>query len=308
LATVDDEAFVRWLTAAEERYLEDLTRPELGRALRALGRTYVERRDGLANGKALEGRGKRAAFALYYAPLHFLTVRAIARNLTQPDGTRRNPTKPDGTQPNLTEPDGTRRNLTEPDGTRRNLTEPVGTRRNLTEPVGTRRNLTQPVVFDLGCGTGAAGAAWALETGARVSGSDVSAWAVTEANWTYATLGVQGRATRAGIERLSLPSSPSTLLAAFVVNELPDVTRAAALERLVAAAHDGHTVVVIEPIAKALIPWWREWERAFGALGGRSDEWRFPANLPPRLRDLDKSAGLKHRELTARSLTTFRAE
>ncbi len=259
---MSDDAFNRWLAAAEDRYLADLTRPELGRALRALASCYVERRDRLSDGSALEGRGKRAAFALYYAPLHFLTVRAIARELHQPDGTR----------PNLTKPDGTSR-----------------------------------LVIDIGCGTGAAGAAWALETGARVSGIDVSAWAAGEASWTYSTLGVQGRATRGGLERLSLPSTPSTLVAAFVINELPADARAAVLARLVAAAGEGHAVVIVEPIARALTPWWREWEKAFGTVGGRTTEWRFKANLPPLLRDLDKSAGLTHRELTARSLTTFRA-
>ncbi len=257
-----DEAFRHWLQEAERRYLADLTRPELGRALRVLGATYVHRRETLAGGKALEGRGKRAAFALYYAPLHFLTVRAIARECHQPDETR----------PSLTTPAGTAR-----------------------------------LVIDIGCGTGAAGAAWALETGAHVSGFDVSAWAVGEACWTYATLGVKGRARRGGIESLALPSTPSTLLAAFVINELPDTARAQALDRLTGAARAGHAVVVIEPIARTMTPWWPAWERAFSSLGGGAREWRFKADLPPRLRDLDKSAGLTHRELTARSLTTFRA-
>jgi hypothetical protein len=257
-----DEAFRHWLREAERRYLADLTRPELGRALRVLGATYVHRRETLAGGKALEGRGKRAAFALYYAPLHFLTVRAIAREVHEPDETRSSLPTPDGP--------------------------------------------ARPVI-DIGCGTGAAGAAWALETGAPVSGLDVSAWAVGEACWTYATLGVKGRARRGSIESLALPSTPSTLLAAFVINELPATVRSQALDRLTAAARAGHSVVVIEPIARTTTPWWPEWERSFSPLGGRSREWRFRADLPPLLRDLDKSAGLTHRELTARSLTTFRA-
>lgn len=70
-----------WVAALEERHLANLTRPELTRALRALSSCYVERREKLAGGAALEGHGKRAAFALFYGPLHFLTVSAVVRAL-----------------------------------------------------------------------------------------------------------------------------------------------------------------------------------------------------------------------------------
>lgn len=70
-----------YLSALERRHLANLTRPELTRALRALSSCYVERRDKLAGGAALEGAGKRAAFALFYGPLHLLTVTQIVREL-----------------------------------------------------------------------------------------------------------------------------------------------------------------------------------------------------------------------------------
>ncbi len=70
-----------WLAALEARHLANLTRPELTRALRALSSCYVERREKLTSGAALEGAGKRAAFALFYGPLHFLTVTAVVRAL-----------------------------------------------------------------------------------------------------------------------------------------------------------------------------------------------------------------------------------
>lgn len=55
---------------------------EVTRALRALSSTYVERRDSaLADNKALDGAGKRAAFALYYGPIHFLLIQHIIREL-----------------------------------------------------------------------------------------------------------------------------------------------------------------------------------------------------------------------------------
>jgi hypothetical protein len=54
---------------------------EVTRALRALSSNYVERRAQLSTGSALAGAGKRAAFALFYAPLHYLLVREIVRAL-----------------------------------------------------------------------------------------------------------------------------------------------------------------------------------------------------------------------------------
>jgi hypothetical protein len=77
----DETALAAWLEALEVRHLADLRLAEVGRALRALSSAYVERRDRLARGAALDGAGKRAAFALFYGPLHYLLVRAIVRAL-----------------------------------------------------------------------------------------------------------------------------------------------------------------------------------------------------------------------------------
>jgi predicted RNA methylase len=74
--------FSQYLSALEARHLADLRFSEVTRALRALSSAYVERREtALAGHKALDGAGKRAAFALYYGPLHFLLIQHIAREL-----------------------------------------------------------------------------------------------------------------------------------------------------------------------------------------------------------------------------------
>ncbi len=71
-----------FLDQLEQRHLANLTFSEVNRALRALSSTYVERRESaLAEHKALDGAGKRAAFALYYGPLHYLLVAHIMREL-----------------------------------------------------------------------------------------------------------------------------------------------------------------------------------------------------------------------------------
>ncbi|HVH58646.1 MAG TPA: class I SAM-dependent methyltransferase [Vicinamibacterales bacterium] len=73
--------FEEWIAELDRRHLADLTPSEVGRALRALSSCYVERRARLSTGAALEGAGKRAAFALFYAVQHFLIGREIARTL-----------------------------------------------------------------------------------------------------------------------------------------------------------------------------------------------------------------------------------
>ncbi|MEK6630947.1 MAG: hypothetical protein AABY89_09460, partial [Acidobacteriota bacterium] len=80
-ACAEPDPFLRWLTALEERHMADLRPAEVSRALRALSSAYVERRDRLGRGAALDGAGKRAAFALFYGPLHFLATREIVRAL-----------------------------------------------------------------------------------------------------------------------------------------------------------------------------------------------------------------------------------
>lgn len=239
-----------WLDALEQRHMADLTFQEIVRALRALSSCYVERRAKLAGGGALDSRGKRAAFALFYGPLHFILTRYIIRALGDP----------------------------------------------------ATGNLTE--VADLGCGTGVAGAAWALESGhARINGADRNAWAAAEANWTYRALGLNGRAVARDVARTRLPSTPhSAILLAYVVNELGEQDRDHLADGLKVAHARGTRVLVIEPIARRVAPWWSRWEDLFASGGGRADEWRFPSDLPQRQKQLARAAGLDPRELTARTL------
>ena len=68
-------AYDAWQERALARFLPPLRFPELRRGVQALSSLYVERRGGgdLA-ARSLEGAAKRAAFACFYAPLHFLTL------------------------------------------------------------------------------------------------------------------------------------------------------------------------------------------------------------------------------------------
>jgi SAM-dependent methyltransferase len=222
--------------------------------LRALSSAYVERRGALADGAALSGAGKRAAFALFYGPLHFLLIRHIAENLP-----------------------------------------------------GAATGASS--VIDLGCGTGAAGAAWAAYQGSdsstdrlKVVGVDRHPWAVAEAARTYKAFGLQAAVRRADITTAALPSGPATFLAAFAVNELADAPRDALLTALLQRASRGDRVLIVEPVAGFVARWWDRWRDTVESAGGRADEWRLRAELPAIVAKLDRAAGLDHRQLLGRSL------
>jgi SAM-dependent methyltransferase len=248
VAAPAEDPFDRWFPAVEARHLERLTFPEVRRGLQALSSLYVQRRGRLPSGAALDGAGKRAAFALFYAPLHFLLVRQIVRSVAAAG-------RP-----------------------------------------GT--------ILDLGSGTGVAGAAWALECHPRprLLAIDRNPWAVSEARWNLRRLGLEGEARRADVNRLDFRGRGEAILAAFTLNEMPPEDREALLAKMLAAVRRGSDLLIIEPIARGVTPWWEGWSSAVLAEGGRDDAWRFEQPLPERLRLLDRAAKLDHSELTGRSL------
>jgi hypothetical protein len=79
-----EETVDAWLAALQARHRQALTTTEFLKAVRALSARYVERRSSLGDRSPLDSAGKRAAFAAFYAPLHFLTVRHIIRVLDVP--------------------------------------------------------------------------------------------------------------------------------------------------------------------------------------------------------------------------------
>lgn len=245
LPTVIDE----WLSALEQRHFANLTFSQVTRALRALSATYVERRERLAHRSAFDSAGKRAAYALYYGPLHFLTVSLIVDALSLAARPARH-------------------------------------------------------ILDLGCGGGAAGAAWAsrLSPRAQITGIDSHPWALTEAAFTYRSFGLRADTRRGHAARVVLPRAADAAVAGWVLNELDDASRADVKSVLLDAARAGKQVLVVEPIATRVSPWWGDWVRDFDAIGGRADEWRFRVELADLIERFDRAAGMRHDQLKARSL------
>jgi hypothetical protein len=78
---VTDRDFLQWFEALERRHLGELNFSEVRKGVQAVSSLYVERRDRLSSASLFSGAGKRAAFALFFGPLHFLLVRQIAEAL-----------------------------------------------------------------------------------------------------------------------------------------------------------------------------------------------------------------------------------
>ena len=244
---ITDPRFYQWLEGLEARHLSDLRFSELTRALRALSARYVERRGRLLERGAFDTAGKRAAYALYYSPLHFITVTLIVKAL------------------------------------------------------GAAR--LGGVTLDLGCGAGAAGAAWASQLRpSMVVGVDANPWAIAEAALTYGAFDLAHETRRGNAARLALPRSTNTIVVGWMLNEVDEGSRDAIRTKLLQAATQGAAVLIVEPIATRISPWWNEWGDEFGRVGGRVDQWRFPVELPEILQRLDRAARLNHSELTAKSI------
>jgi SAM-dependent methyltransferase len=249
------DAFDAWVARLEERHLANLTLSEIARGLRALSSAYVERRQtAIPASRMLDGAGKRAAFALYYGPLHFLATRNAMLEIVS-------------SAPNL-------------------MPHP---------PLA---------VLDLGCGTGAVGAAAAAVTGAHaITGIDTHPWALDEARDTYASFGLAASLSRGSAARFRVPRHPALIVAGYFVNELRNDERARLLPALVDAVRRGSHVMIVEPLARSATPWWPEWALALAPCRPDDREWKLTVDPPDIVRRLGKAAGLTPTSINFRTLT-----
>lgn len=245
------DAFDAWLADAVARHTAALDFREVRKGAQALSWLYVERRGEVdLAARSVDGRGKRAALATYYAPLHFLTAHhAMGR---------------------------------------------IGNAR-----FGATRRL-----IDVGCGTGASGSAVATALGCSdVTGIDRSGFALSESRLTYAAFGLLGRTRRGRVPDLLPRAETGDLwLFGWSVNEMDERTRDALLERIVRAIGFGTRILIFEPLAGSISPWWPAWRAALKPLGVADFECKAPVALPEWIARLDAASGLDHRVLGARAL------
>jgi hypothetical protein len=232
-----------------------LTFPEVRKGVRALSALYVEKRaEGSLAHRALDGAGKRAAFATCYAPLHFLTLHHALRALGLDWLEESEPPKR---------------------------------------------------IVDLGSGTGAAGAAVAtsLAKPLPVVAVDRSGWALGEARRTYSAFGLTARTTRGALPR-ALPHrrAGDIWVAGWSLNECDERARTDLLSAFESACAAGIRLLIVEPLAGPVTPWWDHWSERLGRFGIQAGTLRTRIDLPAWIRKLDVAAGLDHRTIGARVL------
>jgi len=75
-----DAAFDAWADELRRRHTQALTFKEIRKGVVALSRIYVQERNRIGS-NVFDGAGKRAAFACFYTPLHYLLVHGIVTRL-----------------------------------------------------------------------------------------------------------------------------------------------------------------------------------------------------------------------------------
>lgn len=298
-------AFDRWLEASCARWMPPLTFQEVRKGIRAVSSLYLERRAaGRIGPRLAQGRGKRAAFATYYAALHFLTAwHAVQRLGPARLGRVRRiydlgcGTGAAGAAVALALRSG---QDDRPPAPAPNA-DPALRRDPVDRP--THPGVSAPA-FGAAPGRGSQEGRRSSASGAfRVQASDVAAWMLPEARFTYASFGVPARVSRTALPRSMPRGAPGDLLLlAWVANEVPDDVRRTLLPALEAALRRGSRLLLVEPLAGSVSPWWPDWSAALRPLSVSDAELKQRVDLPPWLARMDHAAGLDHRTLGARLL------
>lgn len=245
------DAFDDWLADVVARHGEQLTFTEIRKGVQALSTLYVERhREGRLAARSVDGLGKRAGLATYYAALHFLTtIHAV-------------------------------------------------------EMVGDE--LAAPArILDLGCGTGAVGAAAALGLGGaappRIVGIDRSGWALDEARKTWESFGLLGQTERTDLPHgMPKPVRGDLVCCGWFLSELGEDERQTMLRRFRSAIRRGVQLLILEPLSTKTSPWWAEWAASLTGGGIRDELVRVAIKRPRFIADMDKAAHLDHQLIGAR--------
>ncbi len=232
--------------------MDELSIRDLRRGIQSVSRVYVQERNaGGLGGRATGGAARRAAFACYYAPLHFLTAWHLVQS-------------------------------------------------------GILAGSSAPSrIIDLGCGTAAVGSALSLWSGgvARVEGIEALGWAAREARQTFKALGLRGRVRRAQLPSgLPRGAEGDWWVAGWFLNECDETVREGVLDELCAAARKGATVLILEPLAHAAAPWWKDTSARLLAEGWNTGLFKQEVELPDLLERLDQASGLDHSTLGVRWL------
>jgi len=252
-----------WLVALERRHHASLTASEFLKAVRALSARYVEKRAALSGRSAIDSSGKRAAFAAFYAPLHFLTTQEILRAIAARGsfGTRADPER----------------------------IVDLGCGTGVASAAWSLQFGGRPVI------SGVDVHPWAIDESEWT-------WTQLRLRGRSRRGDLVEAAGRLASEHRRTPLSRTAVIAAWSVNEVADAARERLLPALLGLAHRGACVLIVEPLARAAVRWWDDWAASFREANGRSDEWRFDVELPERLAKLSEAAGFRRETLGARSL------
>ena len=113
---------------------------------------------------------------------------------------------------------------------------------------------------------------------------------------------MKGHVKQGDIDRLRASRSNEFVIAAYTLNELSDDASARIEDQVCERAQRGGRALILEPLARGVVPWWPKTAERMTAIGARADEWKLAIEAPPIVRLLGTAAGLNYRELRFRTI------
>ena len=86
----------------------------------------------------------------------------------------------------------------------------------------------------------------------------------------------------------------------WLVNELEATEREELLGALLRSVEAGAKLLLLEPLAGGVSPWWSEWEPRFAGAGVAAGQGKWKVDRPAWVEQMDRASALDHRSVGAR--------
>lgn len=163
-------------------------------------------------------------------------------------------------------------------------------------------------LIDIGCNTGVAGLTLCaqLPTITSYIGLEPQRWAAKKAKQFQLACAIPGKIF-SGTGLTWQPQKGDLILLSFVLNEMTESQRKVLHSKLLHHLEKGAGILIIEPIARHITPWWDSWLQSFlpWSYSQANLQKAWPVQTPQMWFESHHGAGFHHQRWKARSLWIY---